>query len=167
MMGPLHEMFLEELREMYDAEDQLTKALPKLAEAAADPQLQQAFESHLEETRGHFERLERVFEALGEKTKGKDSHAMKGLVKEGGEIIDEKGDMPDPVVDAGLIAAAQKVEHYEIASYGTLITWARMMGHDEVVELLEQTLAEEKAADETLNSLATHGINQQAMASAA
>ncbi|HEY4101868.1 MAG TPA: ferritin-like domain-containing protein [Gemmatimonadales bacterium] len=167
MMGPLHEMFLDELREMYDAEEQLTKALPKMVKTATHPELRDAFESHLEETKGHYERLERALEMLGEKAKGDTCEAMKGLVKEGGAIIDEKGDMPDAVVDAGLIAAGQKVEHYEIASYGTLITWARMMGHDEVAQLLEQTLSEEKAADEKLNALAEHGINQQAMASAA
>ncbi|HEX3928281.1 MAG TPA: ferritin-like domain-containing protein [Gemmatimonadales bacterium] len=164
MMGPFHEMFLDELRDMYDAEQQLIEALPKMAKAASDPDLQQAFNSHLEQTRGHFQRLESAFESLGEKGKGNKCEAMKGLVKEGGEIIDKKGDMADAAVDAGLIAAAQKVEHYEIASYGTLATWSRMMGHDEVTALLEATLAEEKAADETLNALAQNGINEHAMA---
>ena len=164
MMGPLHEMFLDELHDIYNAEKQLISALPKMAGAASDPKLRKAFESHLEETRGHFERLEQAFESMEEKVKGKTCEAMKGLVKEGGEIIGKKGDLPDAVVDAGLIAAAQKVEHYEIASYGTLVTWARMMGHDEVVQLLEETLGEEKAADEKLNSLAEHGINEHALA---
>ncbi|MGH7523215.1 MAG: ferritin-like domain-containing protein [Gemmatimonadales bacterium] len=164
MIGPLHEMFLDELHDMYNAEKQLISALPKMAKAANDPKLRKAFESHLEETKNHYARLEQAFESMEEAVKGKTSEAMKGLVKEGGEIIDKKGDLPDAVVDAGLIAAAQKVEHYEIASYGTLITWARMMGHDEVVQLLEETLGEEKAADEKLNSLAEHGINEEALA---
>jgi ferritin-like metal-binding protein YciE len=157
-------MFLDELHDIYDAEKQLVKALPKMAKAATDPKLQQAFTSHLEQTRNHQERLERVFESLEEAVKGATCDAMKGLVKEGGAIIAKKGDLPDAVVDAGLIAAAQKVEHYEIASYGTLVTWARMMGHDEAQQLLDETLGEEKAADEKLNSLAEHGINEHALA---
>ncbi len=167
MMGPLHEMFLDELHDIYNAEKQLIAALPKMAKAATDPKLKKAFENHLEETKGHYDRLEQAFESLEETAKGKTCEAMKGLVKEGGEIIDKKGDLPDAVVDAGLIAAAKKVEHYEIASYGTLVTWARMMGHDEVVQLLEETLSEEKAADEKLNSLAERGINEEALAATA
>lgn len=166
MMGQLHEMFLAELRDSYDAEQQLVKALPKMAEAASHPQLKQAFESHLNETKQHVARLEQAFELLGEKAKGETCEAMKGLVKEGGEVIDKKGDLADAAVDAGLIAAAQKVEHYEIASYGTLANWSRAMGHDEVTVLLDATLKEEKGADEKLNTLAENGINEEAMAAA-
>jgi ferritin-like metal-binding protein YciE len=166
MMGPLHEMFLTELRDSYDAEQQLVKALPKLAKAASHPQLRQAFESHLAETKEHVARLERAFELLGEKAKGETCAAMKGLVKEGSDMIGMKGDLTDSAVDAGLIGAAQKVEHYEIASYGTLVAWSQTMEHDDVTALLEETLGEEKAANEKLNSLAESGINEQAMAGA-
>ncbi len=164
MMGALHEMFLTELRDIYDAEQQLVKALPKLSKAATHPQLKQAFDNHLSETEEHVIRLEEVFASLGEKAKAETCAAMKGLVKEGSDMIDMKGDVADAAVDAGLIAAAQKVEHYEIATYGTLVTWSSVMGHDQATRLLEATLAEEKRADEKLNALAEHGINEQAMA---
>jgi ferritin-like metal-binding protein YciE len=164
MQGALHELFLDELRDLYSAEQQLTKALPKMAKAASHPQLVQAFESHLKETEGHVKRLEDAFTALGEKPDGEKCEAMEGLIKEGSALIDRKGDLPDAVLDAGLIAAAQKVEHYEIASYGTVITWSTLMNHDEVTELLTETIAEEEAADDKLTMLAENGINESAMA---
>lgn len=147
-MNTLQETFLEELADIYDSEKQLTKALPKMAEAAQFEELKEAFEEHLEETKTHMERLEQVFEIFGEEAKGQKCKAMKGIIEEGEELIkDEAG-------DAGLICAAQKVEHYEIATYGSLLAWAEKLGKDEAARLLEETLDEEKAADEKLNNLA-------------
>ncbi|HVW22794.1 MAG TPA: ferritin-like domain-containing protein [Opitutaceae bacterium] len=152
MNRELHELFLDELADVLSAEVQLTKALPKLAKAAESEELKEALESHLKETEGHVERLEQVFEKLGEKPKRKTCKAMQGLVEEGSEVIQEqKG---TSVIDAGVIAAAQKTEHYEIASYGTLIAWAKEMGHEEEADLLAETLEEEKAADEKLTAIA-------------
>jgi ferritin-like metal-binding protein YciE len=160
MSSDLHELFLDELADIYNAEQQLTKALPKLAKAAESEELREAFETHLEETEEHVSRLEQVAEQLGESLKRKTCQAMKGLVAEGEEILKEqKG---SSALDAALIAAAQKVEHYEIASYGTLATWAEQMGHDEAVELLKETLDEEKNADEKLTSIAESIANQRA-----
>lgn len=158
--GTLHDAFIDELRDVYDAERQLIKALPKLAKAASSAELRTAFESHLEETRGQVERLEQVFESLDEKVRGKHCDGMAGIIEEGKTVMDE--DLDDSAMDACLIAAAQRAEHYEMAVYGTLVAWARAMGHDTAADLLQQTLEEEKGADETLNALAEEGINQDA-----
>src|SRR4029077_16869006 len=156
----LHDAFLDELRDSYDAEKQLTKALPKLAKAASNPKLRQAFEAHLEETQGHVQRLEQVFETLDEKVRGKHCEGIAGIIEEGKSIMEE--DFDDDTMDACLIAAGQRAEHYEMGAYGTLVAWARAMGHTEVADLLQETLDEEKAADEKLSSLAEGGINQNA-----
>jgi ferritin-like metal-binding protein YciE len=156
----LHDAFLEELRDSYDAEKQLTKALTKLAKAASNPKLRQAFESHLEETQGHIERLEQVFESLDEKVRGKHCDGIAGIIEEGKSIMAE--DFDDTTMDACLIAAGQRAEHYEMATYGTLVAWAQAMGHNEAAKLLQQTLDEEKAADKKLSGLAEDGINQSA-----
>jgi len=160
----LHDLFIDQLRDTYDAEKQLVKALPKLAKVASSPDLQEAFTHHLEETERQIERLEKVFEAAGYKAKSKTCEAMKGLVEEGKDIMDWKAE-PD-VLDAGLIAAAQKVEHYEIASYGCLCTWAEKLGYHEGQRLLHETLEEEKHADEKLTQLAQAHINEDAAATA-
>ena len=158
--GTLHDAFIDELRDTYDAERQLTKALPKLARAASSDELREAFESHLEETRGQIERLEQVFSSLDEKVRGKHCDGIAGIIEEGKSIMEEEFD--DSAMDACLIAAGQRAEHYEMAAYGTLIAWARAMGHDEAASLLQQNLDEEKAADEKLTSLAEGGINREA-----
>ena len=157
----LHDALIDELRDMYDAEKQLTKALPKLAKASTSPELRQAFEQHLEETEGHVERLEGVFESLDEDVKGKHCDGIAGIIEEGKAILEEE--FEGSTMDACLIAAGQRAEHYEMAVYGTLVTWARMMGHDEAADLLQQNLDEEKAADKKLSSLAEGGINQEAV----
>jgi ferritin-like metal-binding protein YciE len=156
----LHDAFLDELRDSYDAEKQLTKALPKLAKAASNPKLRQAFEAHLEETQGHVQRLEKVFESLDEKVRGKHCDGIAGIIEEGKSIMEEEFD--DSAMDACLIAASQRAEHYEMAAYGTLVAWAQAMGHAEAAKLLQQTLNEEKAADKKLSDLAESGINQSA-----
>jgi ferritin-like metal-binding protein YciE len=156
----LHDAFLDELRDSYDAEKQLTKALPKLAKAASNPKLRQAFEAHLEETHGHVQRLEQVFESLDEKVRGKHCDGIAGIIEEGKSIMDEEFD--DSAMDACLIAAGQRAEHYEMAAYGTLVAWAQAMGHTQAAKLLQQTLNEEKAADKKLSDLAESGINQSA-----
>lgn len=158
--GTMHDAFIEELRDTYDAEKQLVKALPRMAKAASSADLQTAFETHLEETRGHIDRLERVFESLEEKARGKHCEGMAGIVEEGKSMMGEEFD--DATMDAALIAAAQRVEHYEMAAYGTLVAWARAMGHTEAADLLQETLEEEKATDEKLTTLAEGGINQEA-----
>lgn len=158
--GTLHDAFIDELRDAYDAEKQLTKALPKLARAATSADLRTAFEEHLEETRGQIERLERVFESLDEKVRGKHCEGIAGIIEEGRTVMGE--DFDEATLDACLIAGAQRAEHYEMAAYGTLIAWAKAMGHAEVADLLQQTLDEEKAADEKLSALAEGGINQGA-----
>src|SRR6187401_400099 len=158
--GTLHDAFIDELRDAYDAEKQLTKALPKMAKAARSPKLRTAFEEHLEETRGQIERLEQIFESLDEKVRGKHCDGIAGIIEEGQSIMEE--DFDDTTMDACLIAAGQRAEHYEMAAYGTLVAWARTMGHEEAADLLQQTLEEEKAADEKLSSLAEGGINQTA-----
>jgi len=160
--GTLHDAFIDELRDAYDAEKQLTKALPKLAKAAASDELRQAFESHLEETRGHVDRLEQVFASLDEKVRGKHCDGIAGIIEEGKSVMEEQFD--EQTMDACLIAAGQRAEHYEMAAYGTLIAWAEAMGHTEAVELLQQNLDEEKAADEKLTALAEGGINEAAAA---
>ena len=158
--GTLHDAFIDELRDAYDAEKQLTKALPKMAKAANSPDLRQAFEAHLEETRGQIDRLEQVFEALGEKVRGKHCDGIAGIIEEGKSVMEE--DFDEATMDACLIAGGQRAEHYEMAAYGTLVAWARAMGHTEAADLLQETLDEEKAADEKLSSLAEDGINQEA-----
>ena len=162
--GTLHDAFVDELRDTYDAEKQLIKALPKLAKAATSPELRAAFEAHLEETRGQVERLEGVFASLDEKVKGKHCDGIAGIIEEGKSVMEEEFD--DATMDACLIAAGQRAEHYEMAAYGTLVAWAKIMGHDEAAGLLEQNLEEEKAADEKLSALAEDGINQEAADSA-
>jgi ferritin-like metal-binding protein YciE len=162
--GTLHDAFIDELRDTYDAERQLLKALPKLAKASTSPELRAAFESHLEETRGQVERLEQVFSSLDEKVRGKHCDGIAGIIEEGKTVMGE--DFDDVTMDACLIASGQRAEHYEMAAYGTLVAWARAMGHDEAADLLQETLDEEKAADEKLTSLAEGGINEQAASAA-
>jgi len=161
----LHELFVHELSDIYSAEKQLTKALPRLARAAANPKLRQAFEAHLEETQGQVERIDRIVENGDIRLKRIKCAAMEGLVEEGREVIEavEQG----PVRDAALIAGAQKVEHYEIASYGTLCALAKQLGYDKAIDLLKQTLGEEKATDEKLTALAEQEGNPQAARQAA
>jgi ferritin-like metal-binding protein YciE len=158
-INSLHDLYIDQLRDLYDAENQLVKALPKMAEASASDELREGFEEHLEQTRGHVQRLEQIFERLGEKPKGKKCKGMEGLVKEGSETLDE--DMSEDTKDAGIIATAQRVEHYEIAAYGTVRTWADLLGQDDDARLLEQTLQEEKETDQKLTQLAEN-INVQA-----
>lgn len=160
-MNSLKELLLDELQDLYSAENQRVKALPKMAESASNPKLKEGFETHLQETRGHVDRLEQCFRILGEKTKEKTCHAMQGLVQEGEEAIDEEGS--DAVRDAQLIGAAQRVEHYEIAAYGTARAFAETLGEDEVADLLQQTLDEEGETDEKLTDLAAE-VNEEAMA---
>ena len=156
----LHDAFIDELRDLYNAEKQVSKALPKMIKAANASPLSDAFQSHLKETEGQIKRLEQVFESLGEPAKSKTCDGMAGIIEEGKHLMEE--DFDDATMDACLIAAAQKVEHYEIGSYGTVIAWAEAMGHDEAVRLLKITLGEEEATDEKLSSLASGGINDQA-----
>lgn len=148
----LKELYIDELKDLYSAETQLVKALPKMAKAASSDELRQGFEEHLEQTKGHVERLEEIFESLDESPKGKKCMGMEGLVKEGSEAMEE--DFEGPVMDAALIGAAQRVEHYEMAGYGTVREFARLLGRDEDVSRLEQTLNEEKETDEKLTELA-------------
>jgi ferritin-like metal-binding protein YciE len=154
----LKDLYLDELRDLYSAEQQLTKALPKMAEAAASPELRSGFEEHLEQTKNHVQRLEQMFEELGESPKGKKCRGMVGLIEEGEEIADT---FEDEVRDAGLISAAQRVEHYEIAAYGTAREYARILGEDDASELLQETLDEEKETDKKLTELAKN-INLEA-----
>jgi len=156
----MEELFIDELRDLYDAEKQLTKALPKMAKAASTEELKAAFEEHLSETENQVTRLEQIFKDLGEKASGKTCAAMAGLIKEGNELAQESEE--SAVRDAGLIAAAQKVEHYEISGYGSARTHAEILGNDDAVSLLEETLEEEKSADEKLNELAENMVNQEA-----
>jgi ferritin-like metal-binding protein YciE len=160
----LEQLLIDELKDIYSAEKQITRALPKMAKAAKSPELRQAFETHLEETKGQIERLDEIFETLGKKATGKTCHGMQGLVEEGSEMMQEldKGD----VRDAALISAAQRVEHYEIAAYGTVREYAKMLGKKDVAKLLDQTLEEEKATDEKLNGISAE-VNNQAMQAAA
>src|SRR4029079_17914421 len=158
--GTIHDAFVEELRDTYDAEKQLIKALPKLAKAATSDELRSAFETHLEETRGHVERLEQGFESLEEKVRGKHCEGIAAIIEEGKSIMEE--DFDEAAMDACLIAAGQRAEHYEMAAYGTLVAWAQAMGHTDAAKLLQQTLDEEKAADKKLSGLAESGINQSA-----
>jgi ferritin-like metal-binding protein YciE len=158
--GGLHKAFVDELRDAYDAEKQLLKALPKLAKAANAKELRSAFLTHLEETRSHVTRLEQVFASVDEKVRGKHCDGIAGIIEEGKSIMEE--DFDPATMDACLIAAGQRSEHYEMAAYGTLAAWAKTMGHSQAAKLLGSILEEEKAADEKLNMLAEGGINQQA-----
>jgi len=160
-LDTLRKLYVEELRDIYNAEQQLVKALPKMAKAVSSDDLRDAIETHLDETKGQVERLEQIFEALDENPKGKTCKAMKGLIEEGSEILEEKGEVS--VIDAGIIAAAQKVEHYEIATYGTLRTWADLLNEDEAAGLLQETLDEEAEADKKLNDLAEEIVNPEAL----
>ncbi len=155
----LRDLYVEELRDIYNAENQLLKALPKMAKAASSKELKSGFEEHLEQTRGHVQRLEKIFKSLDENPKGKKCAGMEGLVKEGSEIMDE--DFEGALMDAALIGAAQRVEHYEIAAYGTVRDFAEILGESDHASLLEQTLNEEKDTDEKLTELAKQ-INPQA-----
>jgi ferritin-like metal-binding protein YciE len=157
----LKELLVDELRDLYSAETQLTRALPKVAKHVSDSKLKQAIEHHLQETEGHVQRLEQVFEQLGESPKGKTCEGMKGLITEADERVKDGGDAA--ALDAGLIADAQRVEHYEIAAYGSARTFAHLLGEREIVSLLEQTLHEEKAADSKLTQIA-QSINIEAKA---
>ena len=158
--GTLHDAFIDELRDAYDAEKQLLKALTAMAKKATSEDLSAAFENHLEETRGHIDTLEQVFASLDEKVRGKHCDGIAGIIEEGKSVMAE--DFDDNTMDACLIASGQRAEHYEMAAYGTLVAWAQAMGHSEAVELLTTILNEEKAADEALTALAEGGINQSA-----
>jgi len=161
----MKDLLINELRDIYHAEKQLTRALPKMARASSNEQLKEAFTQHLEETRGQVERLEQVFELLDTRTRGKPCHAMEGLIEEAKEIM-EMGLEPE-LLDVALIAAAQKVEHYEIAGYGTVVALAQASGFTEAAQLLQETLDEEKKTDQLLNELAIGDVNKKAMKAAA
>lgn len=161
----LDDLFYDQLKDLYDAEQRLTDALPKMADAASSNELQQAFRQHLSETEHHVDRLERVFEMIGKDADRKTCDAMKGLISEGEEVLDADGDRE--VRDAALIAAAQRVEHYEIAAYGTARNFAQRLGRDDVARLLQETLDEEGSADKRLTGLAESQINPRAAHSGA
>ena len=159
----LKDLYLEQLRDLYSAETQLLDALPKIADAASAPDLKKAFSDHLRQTQEHVRRLERIFSTLGERPSGHTCEGMKGLIREGEHMLQMEGE--PAVLDAGLIAAAQRVEHYEIAGYGTVRTYAELLGHDDQVALLERTLDEEEQADELLTRLAETHVNEEAFSS--
>jgi ferritin-like metal-binding protein YciE len=159
-MATLEDLYTDLLKDLYSAEKQLVKALPKLAKNAQSPDLQKAFQEHLRQTEGHVERIERIFTDLGGSPRGKKCVGMEGLVEEGNELLQE--DVEPDVLDAGLIAAAQKVEHYEIASYGTARAWAQRLGYDKAARLLQETLAEESTANEKLTRIAESHVNMEA-----
>ena len=163
-LDSLHGLYVDELKDLYSAENQLLKALPKMAKASSAPQLKAAFLEHLEVTKNQVARLEKIFEGLGASPKGKKCKAMEGLVEEGKEIIDEDGE--PSVIDAALIGAAQRVEHYEMAGYGTVRTFAKLLGYTQAVALLQATLDEEGEADKTLTRLAETVINVKAESAA-
>jgi ferritin-like metal-binding protein YciE len=156
----LREIFVDELKDVYDAEQQIVKALPNLVKAASTPELGKAFQHHLEETKRHVQRVEEIFQGIGEEAKAKKCDGVRGILKEGEDAIDLDGDAKTR--DAALIAAAQRVEHYEMAVYGSLKTWASQIGDDRAAGLLEETLNEEKAADRKLTEIATSGVNSGA-----
>jgi len=160
-LDTLQKLYIDELRDLYNAENQLLKALPKMAKAASSEELKNAFEKHLEQTETHVERLENIFEQLDQTPKGKTCRAMKGLIEEGSEILKEEGD--PSVLDAGIIVAAQKVEHYEIAGYGSVRTFGELLGQNKAVELLQTKLDEETDANELLNGLAENIVNPEAL----
>ena len=164
-LNSMDELFLNELKDVYNAEKQLVAALPRMAKAAQSPKLQQAITKHLRETEDHVKRLEQILQSLGEPLRGKKCKGMEGLIEEGKEILEEEG-APE-VIDAAIISAAQRVEHYEIAAYGCLRTYAQLLGNSEADRLLQQTLAEEEATDKALTALGEGGINQAAVAAGA
>jgi len=159
-MKTLEALFLDEVADMYDAENRLVKALPKLAQAATQDELRDTFESHLAETEGHVVKLERVFELFGRPVKSRKCEAIVGLLKEGDEIVSDN--RKSPTINAALVSAAQKMEHYEIASYGCLREWARELGNEQAAGLLQEILNEEKAADQKLTEVARHRCNDTA-----
>ena len=159
-LDSLEKLFLEELKDVYNAEKQLLRALPRMAKAAESLELQQAFNKHTKETEGQVQRLERVFQELGQSARGKTCKGMQGLIEEGKEVMEKEGE--GPVIDAALIASAQRVEHYEIAAYGCLRTYAQLLGLEQAVQLLQQTLEEEEATDKILTQLGESGINEAA-----
>jgi ferritin-like metal-binding protein YciE len=163
-MTTLQDLFIKELRDLYSAENQIIKALPKMAKAAASDDLRAGFEEHLEQTKQHVERLERIFEKLGVRASGKKCKAMEGLIEEGKEMMEM--DAEPAVLDAALISAAQKVEHYEMAGYGCARTWARQLEDHDAAELLQQTLDEEGETDKKLTDLAESMVNMEAAAAA-
>lgn len=158
-MSTLQDLYLDELRDLLSAEGQIIKALPKMAKQANSPELKKAFETHLEESKVHVERLNKIFEKIGEKARPKKCKGMEGIIEEGKEFMEEA---EDDVMDAGLIASAQRVEHYEMAAYGTLRTYAKLLGDNEAAKLLQQTLDEEGMTDKKLTKLALSGINVEA-----
>ncbi len=160
-LDTLEKLYVDELRDIYNAENQLLKALPKMAKGASSPDLKSGFEKHLRQTESHVERLEQIFAELDESPKGKTCHGMKGLIEEGSEILKEEGE--DSVLDAGIIVAAQKVEHYEMAAYGSARTFARLLGQEKAAELLQTTLDEESETNESLNQLAENMVNPEAL----
>jgi ferritin-like metal-binding protein YciE len=162
-LDSLQALFIDELKDIYNGEKQLLIALPRMAKAAESSELSQAFTKHLKETEGQVQRLETILKALGQAVRGKQCKGMEGIIEEGKEKMEEKGG-DGSVLDAALIASAQKVEHYEIATYGCLRTYAQLLGHDQAAKLLEQTLAEEEAADKKLTQLGEGGINEAAAA---
>jgi len=161
----MEDLLVHELKDLYNAENQIVKALPKMVKAANSPELQKAFEDHLEETKNQVQRLEEIFQQLELPQRGKKCKAMEGLLEEGKDVVDE--DAEPHVKDAALIAAAQRVEHYEIAGYGTAQAFAKLLGHETIAELLHQTLEEEKGADVKLTQLAETAINMEAVGAAA
>jgi len=161
-LDSLQDLYVDELKDLYNAENQLLKALPKMAKAASAPELRKAFERHLKETQGQIRRLDRIFKRLDTNPKGKKCKAMEGLIEEGKDLMAEEAD--PAVMDAALIAAAQRVEHYEMAGYGCVRTYARLLGYDDAAELLQQTLDEEGATDHKLTELAETVINVEALA---
>lgn len=161
-LANLQDLYLEQLRDLYDAEDQIIDALPEMIEGVSSEKLRTAFEEHLEETRDQSERLERIFQRHGEDPSGETCEGMRGLLEEGSEMVEMDGD--SDAVDAGIIAAAQRVEHYEIGGYGTARQYAQQLGEGDDVGLLDETLSEEKSADEELTEIATETINRQAKA---
>jgi ferritin-like metal-binding protein YciE len=164
-LSTLKDLYVEELKDLYNAENQLLKALPKMAKAASDPKLKESFQTHLTQTEGHVSRLTEIFDALGEKPTGKVCKAMQGLVAEGSEMIEETA--APAVKDAGLIAAAQRVEHYEMAGYGCVKAYAEALGEMSALKLLDKTYGEEAKADQLLTKIAEGVINQKALASKA
>jgi ferritin-like metal-binding protein YciE len=160
-METLEKLYINELRDLYSAENQLLKALPKMAKGASSAELKEAFENHLAETETHVDRLEQIFKDLEENPKGKTCHGMKGLIEEGSEILEEEGE--ESVLDAGIIVAAQKVEHYEMAGYGSVRAFAQLLGQEEAAQLLQTTLDEESKANELLNQLAETTVNAEAV----
>jgi ferritin-like metal-binding protein YciE len=161
-LNSLHDLYLAELKDLYDGEERITKALPKMAEAANSAELRSAFEQHLEQTRIHLQRLERIFQMMDETPKGHKCKGLVGIIDEGEEMIDEGEDAPAAVSDAALIGAAQRVEHYEIAAYGTVRTFARRLGYEDHAQILNETLQEEGETDKKLTSLAESYINEEA-----